>query len=67
MENEYNILEEKLIEGNISEIEKLKILERQKELLLSFLVDANKNMFDLLKSRGETIVSECYPIADSNI
>lgn len=49
MENEYNILEEKLIEENISDNEKIRILERQKELLLQFLVDANKNIFTLCK------------------
>ena len=53
MENEYNILEEKLFEGDISESEKLRILERQKELLLGFLVDANRNIFDVLKAQKE--------------
>jgi hypothetical protein len=49
LENEYNILEEKLLECELSEIEKIRILERQKELLLLFLVDANKNIFNLFK------------------
>jgi len=56
MENEYNILEEKLMEGDISEVEKIRILERQKELLLCFLIDANKNIFNILKSQKETIL-----------
>jgi len=55
MENEYNLLEEKLMEGDISEQEKIKILERQKELLIEFLVDANKNTFNIIKSQFDTI------------
>ena len=55
MENEYNILEEKLMEGEVSEVQKIRILEKQKELLLSFLVDANKNIFTNLRNEEENI------------
>jgi hypothetical protein len=55
MENEYNVLEERLMEGELSEVQKIRILERQKELLLSFLVDANKNIFTSLRNEEEDI------------
>ncbi len=56
MENEYNSLEEKLNEEELSEHEKIKILERQKEMLLQFLIDSNKNLFNLLKSEREELI-----------
>lgn len=53
MGNEYNSLEEKLNEEELSEHERIKILERQKELLLQFLIDSNKNLFNLLRSQED--------------
>lgn len=53
MENEYNILEGKLMEEDISEVGKIKILERQKELLLHFLAESNKSIFNILKTKRE--------------
>jgi len=53
MENEYNSLEEKLNEEDLSEHERIKILEKQKEMLLQFLIDSNKNLFNLLKPEME--------------
>jgi hypothetical protein len=55
MNNEYNSLEENLYEKDLNEHEKLKILERQKELLLQFLIDSNKSLFKSLKVKNDRI------------
>jgi hypothetical protein len=54
--NEYNHLEEKLLNNNLSSYKKIKILERQKELLLNYLIESNKATFKLLKLKNEKII-----------
>ena len=57
MENKYNLLEERLNEDELKDNQKVKILERQKELLLQFLVESNKNLFNslILKRKDITL------------
>ena len=45
MNNKYNELEKQLAKRDLSETEKIKILEKQKDLLLQFLIDSNKSLF----------------------
>lgn len=62
MENEYNLLEKKILEGNLSETDKIKILEKQKELLLQFLIESNKSLFNSIMLRKEEINFEDFLI-----
>jgi hypothetical protein len=49
MGNEYDSLEKRLLDKNLSESERIKILEMQKELLLQFLIESNKDIFRSIK------------------
>ncbi len=56
MENEYNYLEQKLGENGLRNSEKIRILEKQKELLLQYLIDSNKNLFNSLTLKRGTVL-----------
>lgn len=58
MENEYNYLEQKLGENEIKDNEKIRILERQKELLLQFLIDSNRELFELLTKEEIKLINK---------